>query len=121
MIKAVKNIFPHIENGIEKENMIFWNFSTESVLFNLCKQIFDQKILDVARKCVIDGIKSNDHVNTIEKTVFFLNKQIAFANKVNFTTPEESPLGPIIISIKNTDLEHFIDTYFPKFEWFSKK
>ena len=121
VIKAVKNIFPDIEDPIEKDSMIFWRFSSETVLFNFCKQIFDQKILDVARKCVIDGIKTSDRTNTTDKTVFYLNKQIAYANKVNFSTSNDSPLGPIIISIKNTDLELFIDNYFPKFEWFSKK
>ena len=106
VIKAVKNIFPEIENGIEKNDMIFWRFSTETILFNFFRQIFDQKILDVARKCVIDGIKSNDQANTTDKTVFHLNKQIAYVNKVNFSTLNESPLGSIVISIKNTDFAH---------------
>ena len=118
--KAIKNIFPKIELRKTEENDINGFSTNEISLFNFCLAIFDQKILDVARKCVIDGIITTDE-NKFQETNFFLNKQIAYINKVNFCSKNESPLGPISISIACSNLDLLIDTFFPKFEWFTSK
>ena len=114
--KALKNIFPNLEIMIDKQNKLRGSSTNIEILFHFLKLIFDQRILDVARKCVIDG-KENENS---PKTVFYLNKQTAFINKVSFSTFSESPLGPIKISIECEKLDFLIDQYFPKFEWFVK-
>lgn len=119
--KAIKNIFPQIELKKTPENTIIGFSNTETIFFNFCSMIFDQKILDVARKCVIEGIQTNNNQNDVNETIFFINKQIAYINKVNFCEKNESPLGPISISIKTKDLQLLIDSYFPKYEWFTGK
>ena len=120
--KAIKNIFPELDITLEKDDIISGKSSDERILFNLCKNIYSQQILDVARKCVLDGIVDSSSKEPTKKLQFYLNKQIAYKNKVNFSSPTESPLGPIVITIvtQEKDSELFIDTYFPKFEWFSK-
>lgn len=119
--KAIKNIFPKIELSKTEENDIIGLSTNEISLFNFCLAIFDQKILDVARKCVIDGILTKSAENEFQETFFFLNKQIAYINKVNFCSKNESPLGPISVSITCSNLDLLIDTFFPKFEWFTSK
>ena len=82
--KAIKNIFPKIELSKTDENDIIGLSTNEISLFNFFLAIYDQKILDVARKCLIDGIITKSAENEFQETFFFLNKQIAYINKVNF-------------------------------------
>lgn len=118
VLKAVANIFPNLNPLVKNDNMVEGTSNDESILVNLCNLIFEQKILDVARKCALDGIIYNSNGESTNKTIFFLNKQIAYINKLNFSAQNDSPLGPISISIECQNLNLFIDTYFPKFEWF---
>ncbi len=121
LMRAVKNIFPNLKTVITSENMVLGNSDDVKVLFDLFKSIFEMKILDVARKCALDGIILKENGESTNKTILYLNKQIAFINKINFGNPNDSPLGPISITIECKNLDLFIDTYFPKFEWFSIK
>ena len=98
--------------------MVVGTSNDVNILFNLCNLIFEEKILDVARKCAIDGIIYDYDGESTNKTMIFLNKQIAYINKLNFSTFNDSPLGPITITIECQNLALFIDSYFPKFEWF---
>ena len=118
---AIKNIFPNLELKKSSDNNIRGFSEDESILFTFCSKIFDQKILDVARKCVIEGIQKKVPQNDKNETIFFINKQIAFINKINFCAKNESPLGPITISITCKILDLVIDSFFPKFEWFTSK
>lgn len=116
--KAIKNIFPDLEVTIDKENYLTGSTTNETVLFHFCELIYNQKILDVARKCILEGTSEESDSTETNKSIFYLNKQVASKNKVSFTTPDESPLGPIIIKIETEELELFINSYFPKYEWF---
>ena len=116
--KAIKNIFPDLELSLRNENLLIGKSTNVSVLFHFFKKIFEQEILDVARKCAIESNGSENRSMKVNETIFFLNKQVAFINKVNFSSINESPLGPIVVTIESQNMELFIDTYFPKFEWF---
>ncbi len=116
--KGIKNIFPKLNIETNKENILTGTSSDETVLFHFCELIFNQKIMDVARKCVLDGVSKEPESSELDTSTFYLNKQVASKNKISFTTPEEAPLGPIIVRIKTKELNLFIDSYFPKYEWF---
>ena len=74
------------------------------LLYELFRQ---QRILDVARKTLRNGIVG-------KSTIFFVNKQVAFAGKINFCDEEgESPLGPIRIEIEYKNIDHLIDWLTP--------
>lgn len=79
-------------------------YSDLDLLYDLFRQ---QRILDVARKTLRNGIVGNS-------TIFYINKQVAFMGKINFCDPYgESPLGPIRIEIEYSNIEHFIDWLAP--------
>ncbi|MHA1238492.1 MAG: RNA-binding domain-containing protein [Candidatus Odinarchaeia archaeon] len=73
----------------------------------LYKRLREQMILETARTILLENLSDN-------KTVFYLNKQAAYMNNVNFCEPEgESPLGPIIVSIEGDKIKDFIDWLTP--------
>ncbi len=82
-------------------------FSTEE-LENLKKikdQIRSRSTLSVLKKILLKN-------QNTDKTWFLLNKQAAFAGVVAIVEEEdESPLGPIKITIKNLDIDEI-------FKWF---
>jgi predicted RNA binding protein with dsRBD fold (UPF0201 family) len=116
--KAIHNIFPTIDLVIEDNFIIRGKSSKFSVLNKFCNLLYEQKILDGARKCFLEGIEFEGSDNLKQKSVLHLNKQTALYGKVNFSSPSESPLGPITISIETTNFELFSNAFFPKFEWF---
>ena len=76
-------------------------------LENLYELFRQQRILDVARKTLRNGIVGNS-------TIFYLNKQVAFVKKLNFCDEEgESPLGPIRVEIEYDNINHLIDWLAP--------
>jgi hypothetical protein len=78
-----------------------------TALENLHTLIRQQRILDVARNELKRGVV--DH-----STIFFLNKQVAFVNKLNFCEPDgESPLGPLRVEINYEPINVLIDWLAP--------
>jgi len=110
--KIAKALSTIIDGKVEQEsfgedNYLFIQRTNYSALEKLYEQIRKQKILDVARKALRRGMIENS-------TVFFLNKQAAFAGKINFCDERgESPLGPIRIEIEDDDLARLIDWLTP--------
>ena len=118
---SLTNLFPQLKFN-KKANQLEGISDNISTLFHLCLLINKQKILDAARNYIVsdikDKVKQNHDVNEI---VLFLNKQIAFYEKISFCFENDSPLGPIIlrITLDPEDLDKFVDIFFPKFEWIS--
>lgn len=107
--KAVKNLFPvelHLEDygipGLHGEGEL------ESLRV-LHRRLREERILDTARQVLLSGVSGST-------TQFRLNKQVAFAGKVNFPAGEES-LGSVYVEISaenKEDLLRIIDWLAPR-------
>jgi predicted RNA binding protein with dsRBD fold (UPF0201 family) len=95
---AVKNIFPDCECTV-KDNKLYFSSSNIAVLKKLKEQVRSRSTLAVLKKMIY----KNQYMDT---TWFLLNKQAAFAGIAAIVEEEdETPLGPIKITIKNQGIE----------------
>jgi uncharacterized protein len=98
---AIKNVFPN-SNFILKDNKL--HLSTEKLedLKKIKDQIRSRSTISVLKKVLYNN-------ENMKITWFLLNKQAAFSGVVAVVEEEdESPLGPIKITIKNRDIEEII-------------
>jgi uncharacterized protein len=98
---AIKNVFPN-SNFILKDNKL--HLSTEKLedLKKIKDQIRSRSTISVLKKVLYNN-------QNMDITWFLLNKQAAFSGVVVVAEEEdESPLGPIKITIKNQDIEEII-------------
>jgi predicted RNA binding protein with dsRBD fold (UPF0201 family) len=89
--KAISNFFPF---ELKLQDFEITGLSGEGDLESLRTlhlRLREERILDTARNILINGIEGNT-------TKFLLNKQVAFAGKLNFPVAEES-LGSIHVEI----------------------
>ena len=102
---ALKKIFPTLE--LRQEGSFLVGEATEvSALSRLHQLLRLQAILDSARSVMLAGREGN-------QISFTLNKQAAFVGRVSFTG-EESPLGPIAVTLEAFDIEKLIDYLAPR-------
>ncbi|MFW9922091.1 MAG: RNA-binding domain-containing protein [Candidatus Thorarchaeota archaeon] len=86
---------------------LFVESSKPADLQKLYDMLRQYRILDVARKQMRKGVVGN-------ATIFYLNKQVAYVKKINFSEEEgESPLGPIRVEIEHDNIEQLIDWLAP--------
>ncbi len=98
---AVKNIFPGF-NFILKDNKLYFSTEKLEILKKIKEQTRSRSTLAVLKKFLYN----NQSMNI---TWFLLNKQAAFSGVVVIVEEEdESPLGPIKITIKNQGIEEII-------------
>lgn len=103
---ALKNIFPDSEPLSEFSNLYIRDNNIE-ILKKIKEQIKSRRTLSVLERVLY----SNYNLNI---SSFLLNKQAAFSGVVAIIdNDDESPLGPIKITIKNCDIENIIG-------WFEK-
>ncbi len=102
VVQAITNLFPDANLEIE-ETEILGN-SSDFTIFK--KMIREQKIKDTARQVLEHSVSANT-------MTFHLNKQAAFASKVNFTDGK-SVLGDIIVKISGDDIQSMIEELAPK-------
>ena len=102
---AIKKIFPTLQLN-QVGNYLIGESSDVRALDRLHQLLRLQAILDSARKVMRTG-RRNDLVR------FMLNKQVATVSKVSFTD-DESPLGPIVVTIEASDIERLIDYLAPR-------
>ena len=122
VIKAVNNIFPNIELS-KNVDRITAKSNNATDLYEFCKLIYNQKILDSTRKLFLEYSNIPEQNNSENKIAIYstninLNKQLAFYKKISYNLDYNVPLGSINISLKSAYLKEFIDKFFPKFEWF---
>ncbi len=93
--KAITNLFP-VELQIRDFGtpQLYGEGDLESLRM-LHRRLREERILDTARHIFLTGIEGNS-------TQFRLNKQVAFAGKLNFPAGEES-LGSIYVEISAGD------------------
>ena len=107
--KAVKNLFPvelHLEDyGIPR---LYGEGDFESLRL-LHKRLREERILDTARQVLLSAVSGST-------AQFRLNKQVAFAGKVNFPAGEES-LGSVYVEISAENKEDLLKII----EWLAPK
>ncbi len=102
VVRAVLNIFPDAvresaEPAGHAERLVF--LATD--MSGLAERLANQRILDTARAIFLRSLRTG-------AVSFRLNKQAAFAGRVNFTDPG-SPLGDLAVTLETDDPEGAID------------
>ena len=100
--KAIANIFPY--SIIKYENFTMLAQSKELKSF---EKIYETIHTNQSQKTYSRNLENNLENDT---TWFFLNKQAAFVEKVAICDePEESPLGPIKVTLTSSNINGIID------------
>ncbi|MCG2887894.1 MAG: hypothetical protein L7H21_02465 [Sulfolobales archaeon] len=111
VIQALNNVFEYDELTEEREGYAVKLIAVSNSLKGLQKlhkMLREERILDSARKHLLNGLES-------DKLVFMLNKQVAFVGKVVFADSDrESPLGPIKITVESKNPLAVVDWLAPK-------
>ena len=99
---AILNIFPDIE--INKNNMQITGVSKKiESLSRIFEIIHNRRITDVYRRTLNQNLSGNS-------TWFYLNRQAAYVDVIALCNEEdESPLGPIEITLDSQQIEQVID------------
>lgn len=108
---AISNIFADLNCRIEDLNnevKIVRGSAHDIGALKRFRDLIKQEKIRNATRAIILGSLSNESV------IFYLNKQVAYANHVSFSMPEaESPLDPIKVRIKSKKLISLIDWLAP--------
>lgn len=100
--KAIANIFPY--SIIKYENFTIFAKSKELRSF---EKIYETIHTNQSQKTYSRNLEDNLENDT---TWFFLNKQAAFVERVAICDePEESPLGPIKVTLTSSNIDGIID------------
>ena len=100
--KAIANIFPY--SIIKYENFTMFAQSKELRSF---EKIYETIHTNQSQKIYSRNLENNLENDT---TWFFLNKQAAFVERVAICDePEESPLGPIKVTLISSNIDGIID------------
>jgi predicted RNA binding protein with dsRBD fold (UPF0201 family) len=106
VVFAVKNVLPNSEPLIRKNNL-YIEMNNFDGLRKIKDKITSKKTLAVLQRILYNNFN-------MQSTWFLLNKQAAFSDGVVLVENEnESPLGPIKITINGCELERIN-------EWFEK-
>lgn len=93
---AVFNIFPDLKIDYKRNRMT----GTSSSLERFKEILRESRIRDTASRILLRGREGN-------KTVFRINKQVAFVGKVCFAE-EKHPLGDITVTIEDENIDRII-------------
>lgn len=106
VVFAVKNVLPNLEPMIRKNNL-YIKMNDFDGLRKIKDKIRSKKTLSVLQRILYNNYN-------MQSTWFLLNKQAAFSDVVVLVENEnESPLGPIKITVNGCELERIN-------EWFEK-
>ena len=106
VVFAVKNLLPDAELAIRKNNL-YTKMNNFDGLRKIKDKIRSKKTLAVLQRILYNNFN-------MQSTWFLLNKQAAFSDVVVLVENEnESPLGPIKITVNGCELERIN-------EWFEK-
>jgi predicted RNA binding protein with dsRBD fold (UPF0201 family) len=96
-----------LEEKVGDDTYLFIEKKNYSALEKIYELVRQQRILDVARKTLRNGIVGNS-------TIFYINKQVAYVGKINFCDEiGESPLGPIRVELEHENIEQLVDWLTP--------
>lgn len=101
--EAVENIFPGTELGeSDTDGNIIWLEGPAPDIGRFTELLARQKIRDTARAFLMHRVKGN-------RISFSLNKQAAFAGRINFIERDSAPLGSIGILVEHDETERLIE------------
>ncbi len=111
VLHAIRNLFPKCAPTIARTDERHAKFEGSVArledLDNLKSLLRQEAIRDAARKLLFKGVSGSS-------IVVHLNKQVAFAGKASFCERyDESPLGPITLTITTENPEQLIDWLAP--------
>ncbi|NYT03817.1 MAG: hypothetical protein GKC00_03820 [Candidatus Methanofastidiosa archaeon] len=101
---SILNIFPDITLE-EKDNEIIGYSEEENILSRFIELVYSEAIRDSVNMVLKEGTRGT-------KISFSMNKQAAFAGRVNLS--KVSPLGALKVKIYAEDPYEFIDKIVPK-------
>lgn len=101
---TILNIFPDIKVE-EKDNEVIGYSEEEDVLSRFIELVYSEAIRDSVNMVLKEGTQGT-------KISFSMNKQAAFAGRVNLS--RVSPLGPIKVKIYVENPYEYIDKIVPK-------
>ncbi len=108
--KAISNFFNYTSlNTVSKleKNYLIAKIEGREGLTKFNERLKQEKILNIAKKVLIKGLRG-------KSIIFYLNKQVAYVNHISFCEQKnESPLGPIRVEIRCDDTNQLIN-------WFTK-
>jgi predicted RNA binding protein with dsRBD fold (UPF0201 family) len=111
---AITNIFPDIELQVRTDWISSKTENWDDLLY-FSELLEKQRVLDAARRMVLDHLSGNT-------TRFLLNKQAAYVGKINFCeTEEESPMGPLFVVLSSEQINELLDRIVPKWDWLRAK
>ncbi len=99
VVKAVRNLFEvNLKEEKHGDRKVLVGEGGGKVLAKFRRLLFEHRILDSARQCMLNGLNDKGFV-------FYLNKQAAYCGRPSFCTLEagESPLGPIVVEVLTDD------------------
>jgi hypothetical protein len=103
---AINNFFDYTSlNAVSKleKNYIIAEIEGREGLTKFSERLRQERILNIARKVLINSVSGNS-------ITFYLNKQVAYVNHISFCEPEsESPLGPIRVELRCDDPNQLIN------------
>lgn len=102
--KSILNIFPDMDIR-EKENEIVGESEAEHILSRFIELVYSEAIRDTVNMVLKEGTHNS-------KISFSMNKQAAFAGRVNLS--KISPLGNIKVKIYVDNPYEFIDRIVPR-------
>ncbi len=112
VMRSVSNVIDMEElklEEIEGRKYVVGRAVSHRPLLKLRQLIWSQGIQDAARSMLSRGVMSDDVLT------FMLNKQAAYVGVVSFVSdPSESPLGPIVVTVRYRDMRRLIDWLAPR-------
>ena len=104
--KAISNFFNYTSlNTVPKleKNYLIAKIEGREGLTKFNERLKQEKILNIAKKVLIKGLRG-------KSIIFYLNKQVAYVNHISFCEQKnESPLGPIRVEIRCDDTNQLIN------------
>jgi predicted RNA binding protein with dsRBD fold (UPF0201 family) len=104
--KAISNFFTYTAiKRVPKRDMqyLIIKIDGRDGLMKFYERLRQERICNVARKVMLEGISGNFFT-------FYLNKQAAFMNHISFCEPKsESSLGPICVELQCDDANQLIN------------
>ena len=110
IIAAIRNIFPNIELDVQSDWVLSKTKDWNDLIY-FSELLEKQRVLDAARRVILSRMSA-------DTTRFLLNKQAAYAGKINFCEmEEESPMGPLFVVLSSKRIDELLDHIVPKWEW----
>jgi predicted RNA binding protein with dsRBD fold (UPF0201 family) len=110
VITALHNALPGRLTIEEHQNLLTGSSDDPLSLSRIYEALRGRQVLNAARRLLLRNLEGS-------KTMLLLNKQAAYANVIALCEfHEESPLGPIELTVKSEDLKGLIEWLAPRIE-----